>query len=203
MKPSPLPPQMPERRIPKILRRPVKKYATTIGELIWAASKCQASFGDLFSVLVDSKDVNPGMAIWHSIPGDKVQIEALEALLKIRAAPTSRLYRNTQWAVAAVYKLRVIRNDAAHMPTSPTLIDSGITLIPNPIGNDTSRLKRRTGTDFLNLFSKAAGDYRQIQQYVHDIFCHLAWPDHCSLPLRPKLVSVVLKRPASSANHQS
>jgi len=70
---------------------------------------------------------------------------------------------------------------------------TGGMLIPNPIGNPSSRLQRRSNTDFLKLFSQAKGDYVQVQRYVHDIFCHLAYPDqHYPLPLRPKLLSVVV-----------
>jgi len=187
------PSQKPKRRTPSIWRRPIKTYAKTIGELLWAANRAQASFADLFSVLVDPTQLDAGLAIWFSIQTDSGQIKALEALLKVRAKPTTRLYRSAHWAAAAVNKLAEIRNDAAHMATAPTVNSKGIAFIPDPIGNPTSRLKRRSSTDFLKLFRQAKGDYVQVQRYVHDVFCHLAYPnERYPLPLRPKLLSVVV-----------
>lgn len=167
-----------------------------VGELLWAANRTQASLADLFSALVDPKQLDAGLAIWFSMQSDKGQLETLKALLKIRATSTTRLYRCTQWAIAAVEKLSEIRNDAAHLATSPPSTSSkGPSLIPNPIGNTATRLKRRSGTHFLDLFGRAKGDYVVVQQYVHEIFCHLAYPtENYPLPLRPKLISVVLPR---------
>ena len=190
------PPQKPKRRTPSGWRTPVRKYAIAVGELVWAANRAQASLADLFSALVDPKQLDAGLAIWLSIQTDKGQLSALEAILRARTASTTRLYRSTHWAVAAVGKLAEIRNDAAHMATAPTMSGEGVALIPNPIANTATRLQRRSGTDFLELFGQAKGDYVQVQQYVHDIFCHLAYQNqHYPLPLRPKLKSVVV-RPA-------
>ena len=190
------PPQKPKRRTPSGWGGPVRKYAIAVGELLWAANRTQASLADLFSVLVDKNQLDAGLAIWLSIQTDKGQLSALQALLRARAASTTRLYRCTRWAIAAVGKLAEIRNDAAHMATAPTMGGEGVALIPNPIANTTARLKRRSGTDFLELFGQAKGDYVQVQQYVHEIFCHLAYPNQrYPLPLRPKFKSVVVRTP--------
>jgi len=189
------PPQKPKRRTPTAWRGAVRKYAVSIGELIWAANRSQASFADLFSVLVDPNKLDAGLAIWFSMQTDKAQLTALKALLKVRATSASRIYRSTQWAISAAEKLAEIRNDAAHMATSPAIGRNGTTLAPNPIGNTATRLQRRDGKDFLKLFSQAKGDYVQLQQYAHDIFCNLAYPEESyPLPLRPKLNSVVVQQ---------
>lgn len=187
------PPLKPKRRVPSAWRGSARKYAIAVGELLWAANRAQASFADLFSTLVDATNLDAGLAIWLSIQTDKGQFTALQALLKARLAPTSRLYRSIQWAVAATEKLAEIRNDAAHMATSPTSSGNGVTFVPNPIGNTPTRLHRRSNTDFLGLFAQAKGDYIQVQQYVHEVFCHLAYPtERYPLPLRPKLKSVTV-----------
>lgn len=188
------PPQKPKRRAPRVWRGPIRKYAVSVGELIWAASRTQASLAELFSVMVDAKELAAGLAIWLSMQTDKGQSAALQALLSVRAPTSTRLYRSIQWALAAVEKLAEIRNDAAHLATSPTMSEKGITFIPDPIGNTTTRLQRRSNTDFLKLFAQAKGDYILVQQYVHDIFCHLGYPnERYPLPLRPKLKSVIVR----------
>lgn len=71
----------------------------------------------------------------------------------------------------------------------------GIKFIPNPLANPPSRLQRRGNTDFLKLFAQAKGDYVQVERFVHDIFCHAAYPGAAyPLPLRPKLLTVVVGR---------
>jgi hypothetical protein len=166
-----------------------------VGELLWAANRAQASFCDLFSVLVDPEHLEAGIAIWFSMQGDRAQLSALQSLLKARMQPESRVSRSAQWAIAAAEKLAEIRNDAAHMATSPTMGINGLTFIPNALANPSARLQRRSNTGFLNLFLQAKGDYVQVQQFVHDIFCHIAYPTQAyPLPLRPKLQTVVLGR---------
>lgn len=196
MKPvSAHPPQKPKRRTPSAWRPAIRRYAHAVGELLWAANRVQASFCDLFSVLVDPEDLEAGIAIWFSIQTDRAQLAALQSLLKVRSQSASRLHRSAQWAIAAVEKLAEIRNDAAHMATSPTMGKDGITFIPNVLGNPSSRLQRRSKTDFLKLFVQAKGDYVQVQQFVHDIFCHVAYPSAAyPLPLRPKLMTVFVGR---------
>ena len=188
------PPQKPTRRPPTIWRRPVRRYAIAVGELVWASNRAQASLADLFSVLVDPKQLEAGLAIWLSMQSDKGQLSALRALLGARVPPKTRLHQSAHWAVTAIEKLTEIRNDAAHMATSPTMSSKGVVFVPNFIGNTATRLQRRSGTDFLKVFGHAKGDYVQVQQYVHEIFCHLAYPtERYPLPLRPKLVSVVVR----------
>lgn len=192
----PIPSQRPRRRTPSAWRRPVGAYAKAVGELLWTANRAQASFADLFAVLVDPNQLDAGLAIWFSMQTDSAQVKALEALLRVRTTPTTRLWRSAHWAVAAAKKLAEIRNDAAHMATAPTTHSRGVAFIPNPIGNPAARLQRRSGTDFLSLFERAKGDYIQVQQYVHDIFCHLAYPnERYPLPLRPRLLSVTVGSP--------
>ncbi len=174
----------------------MRKYAIAVGELLWAANSTQASLADLFSALVDSQQLDAGLAIWLSIQTDRGQLTALDALLGARATSKTRLHRSVRWAIAAVEKLAEVRNDAAHMATAPTMSVNGPTLIPSPIGNTASRLQRRSGTNFLELFGRAKGDYVQVQQYVHQIFCHLVFTtEPHPLPLRPKLKSVVVRPP--------
>ena len=193
------PAQKPKRLPPSVWRAPLRRYAIAVGELLWASNRAQASFADLFSVLVDATKLEIGLAIWLSIQTDKGQITALRALVATLNSPRTRLHQNIAWAVAASEKLAEIRNDAAHMATSPTMTIKGIEFIPNPVGNAPTRLKRRSGTDFIEILSRAKGDYIQVQQYVHDIFCHLAYPNpNYPLPLRPRLLSVVIR---SSRKH--
>lgn len=188
---------MPTRRPPAAWREPVRSYAQSIGKLIWAANRAQASFADLFAVLVDPKHFDVGSVIWHSMTSDKGQRIALQALLALRSSPTTRVSRGTRWALSAADKLSEIRNDAAHMATSPTTSATGVTFIPSPIGNTPSRLQRSRDANLSKRFSEAAGDYVQVQQYVHAIFCSLAYPDEqYPLPLRPKLKAVTVDKKA-------
>lgn len=187
------PPQKPNRRIPSNTRVAVRTYAKAVGELLWSANAAQSSFRDLFSVLVDLAQLDAGSAIWFTIQTDKAQLQALLALTKVRFSPNSRVFQNIKWAVSAAEKLAEIRNDAAHMAMSPGVGPQGMILLPNPVGNPPTRLNRREGKDFLTIFGQAKGDYVQLQIYIHEVFCHLAYPtESYPLPLRPRLQSVVV-----------
>lgn len=187
------PPQKPSRRAPSHTRVAVRMYAKTVGELLWSANAAQSSFHDLFSVLVDRAQLDAGSAIWFTIQTDKAQLQALLALVKVRFSLNSRIFQNINWAVSAAEKLAGIRNDAAHMAMSPGIGPRGAVLLPNPLGNPPTRLNRREDEDFLTTFGQAKGDYVQLQRYVHDVFCHLAYPTGSyPLPLRPRLQSVVV-----------
>lgn len=194
-KPSAHPPQKPKRRVPVHIRPALKEYGKVVGELLWAANTAQASFCDLFAALVDPDQLDAGMSIWFTIQTDRAQLNTLTALTKVRLAPHSRAGQSIAWAASVAGKLAEIRNDAAHMAMSPSIGPAGPELVPNFLANPPSRLARREGKDFLGVFRQATGDYIQLQQYVHDVFCHLAYPaERFPLPLRPVLKSAIARR---------
>ena len=62
---------------------------------------------------------------------------------------------------------------------------------PHPINNTVTRLYRLEKQMPLKQFRTAKGDYIQLGVYVHELFCHLAYPEmEVSLPLKPSLALV-------------
>lgn len=179
----------PPRTLPKPWRRPVRSYAITVGELIWASNFAHASFGNLFAILIAPKNLDVGYAIWYSMQTDKGQLEALSASAS-KALPTkSRLLKGILWAKKAADDLAVFRNDAAHASTAFTTRTKPFELTQNPVNNTQSRLARLgKQNDLPKTFRVAKSDLFQLGFYVHELFCFVAYPEPRALfPRRPKL----------------
>ena len=86
------------RRLPKQFEAPVKKFASYVGEAIWAWNYCHAAFGDLFNTLVNPQELMIGHAIWHTSQNDSAQRDFLLAAAKIALTKKPKLLARVEWA---------------------------------------------------------------------------------------------------------
>jgi hypothetical protein len=188
------------RLLPKPWRKPIRTYAITVGEVIWASNFAHASFGDLFAILVAPSNLDIGYSIWHSMQSDKGQLEALSAAANSALSIKPRMLKAIQWAKQAADDLAVFRNDAAHASTAFTTRTKAFEVIPNPINNTRTRLARlEKQTDIPKVFRIAKSDLFQLGLYVNDLFCFLAFPElRARMPKRPRLALTSKRKKKSS-----
>lgn len=156
---------------------------------MWASNFSHVAFSNVFASLISKQDLDIGYSVWHTIQGDKGQREAMAAAAKATLPANSRILRNLLWAKKKADDLATIRNDAAHMATAWSVGAKPFELIANPVNNPRARLDRLQKTaDIRRSFGIAKGDLYQLGAYVHDLFCHVAFPDDADpMPRRPVL----------------
>ena len=178
------------RRLPKIFEAPVKKFASYVGEAIWAWNYCHAAFSDLFCILVNPQELMIGHAIWHASQSDSTQRDFLFATAKIALAKKPRLLARVEWAKRSADALSTIRNDAVHTATSFAGRLSQLSLTPNILATAPKRFRRMKERDFESMCSKLTGDLIALGGYVRLLSGEVAFPGRFTLPKRPKLQSI-------------
>ena len=133
------------RRIPNDMKAPLRQYAISVGELVWASNAAHTEFAILFCHVATPKNFLVGRAIWLSSKSDAGQIEMLEAAAN--ASETSeRLSRkmpaNILWATGKAKQLGQKRNDAVHSPTGFLTNQKPVKVVPVEMGIVRRRFSR-------------------------------------------------------------
>lgn len=166
------------RKIPPVIKGPVRSYAVAIGELIWASSQTHTAFANVFAVLVTKENLNIGFSIWHAAQSDSVQRQMLAALVDAKFSKNSRMHTSLLWAKKMADELAKIRNDAAHMATAFRTDSVPFKLVVSAIGNAPNRVTRLAATPDLNRrFRIVKNDLVQLAGYVNALFFRLVSPD--------------------------
>ena len=189
---SKAPAQTISRRIPESSRIPLREYATVIGDVVWASNFAHGAFEILFSHVATHDEYAIGRAIWHSANSDRAQLNMLRAATKESTRLSVRMRTRILWAIEKTSKLRELRNDAVHSSTFVRIGSGEANVAITDIGTKPSRsAKLRGHGDLKRRFRALSGDLRQIGQYVHSLWPHLAgFDDLDPVPRKPQLKSL-------------
>ena len=180
----------PHRRLPEPFEATVKKYSAQVGEVIWAWNYCHAALANLFYVIVSPQNLMLGHAIWHTSQSDAAQREFLLASAKVSLAKKPRMLAKIEWAKQNADKLSVFRNDTAHLATSFSGRPSDLSLVPSFLATAPKRLRRLENRDLEEMLFLLRGDLIALAGYVLLLGGKITFPEHYTLPRRPKLLSI-------------
>ena len=183
------------RRMAPQLRPAIRQHAQGVGEVMFAWNYMHASFCAIFAVLVDGAKMTQGLEIWHSLPSDTMQRNALLAALRGKLPENSKLRTGIEWSVAQAVTLSKHRNDAAHVSMSFQFdadVGSKWNVVPEYLFADPKRVNRLRRVSIRQIQRALRGDLHQLGHYNWWIFRHLTGVTDIPLPRRPRLQAVKL-----------
>lgn len=182
------------RRIPKEIEVALQKYATVVGEVVWASNYAYGAFEVLFShVATPGNGFQTGRHLWHTAGSDGAKLKMLHVATTASTCLSEPMRVRILWTIEQAKKLAELRNDAVHSATFIKLEKNGDSrLLISDIGTKPSRSEKlRAEPNLKKKFHALKGDLLQLAQYVHEIWPHIAGFDHLPrLPARPRFRSI-------------
>jgi hypothetical protein len=159
-----------------LLDKAFEPYAKAIGYFLRDWNDLQEQFSRLFLFVVGNPDPDIFLAIWHSIPNDRMQRGMLRAAAARRfmahePASNKGLLEEINWLLEKADSLGRQRDDAAHVPVA-LLIDEPFEFIAHALGGNpmAKKLKGKRLLDEFNLYRQRAKVLRshatQIELYL-------------------------------------
>lgn len=182
------------RRIPKEIEVALRKYATVVGEVVWASNYAYGAFEILFSHLATpGNNFQTGRHLWHTAGSDGAKLKMLQVAATASPNLSKPMRGRILWTIEQARKLAERRNDAVHSATFVKLEQNGNSLLLiSDVGTKPSRSEKlRAEPDLKKKFHALKGDLLQLAQYVHEIWPHIAGFDLLPrLPARPRFRSI-------------
>jgi hypothetical protein len=168
-------------------------YIVGLGKVAHAWNHLHEELAKVFC-LVAELEFGMGLAIWHSLPSDRMQREILKAALKASSSDSDwvekypRAEGDIGWLLKKTKDLSERRNDAIHGPCSLGVVGGRLEIIPAAFfGNKIA--KRLREKDVVNEFSwyhKSAATLqiyaREIQSALMDQSGNRPWPKRPEMP---------------------